>query len=447
MHTETRHTVVARGEAGPGRSLLPAIWRSWLPRVRHPFLLTWLATAACEQPAEIGLPSGVSFLEEDSAGVLVATTLGARARAPIGWVVDTLPEYQVGAAAGEEAYLFSIVDGARQLSDGRVLVLDEPDCELRFFGTDGVFLVHTGGRGEGPGEFHPNGRCVLIPSPGTDSLVVFDGRRLNVFDDRGRFGHRVRVSWPNNITKVLGVVGGVVGVESGGGIWASPAGHGQTHPPTFVDYGLLELGHGRVIWEEEGLQWAQSFTVVVPDSPIGWAQLAVPFDIWPDATLAADGLYLTLGEDQGPEILQYDTSGRLRRIIRLAEQRSAPSPKDLEKLVEFEFDPYDMADTTRERVSESRLRLYRQNLQARIMPVFSRLMVDETGLLWAKLYRFDVRQPVRWLVFGPNGEGLGSVDMPPDLDVRQIGRDFVLGVWEDEYRVEYVRRHALTGRS
>ena len=80
------------------------------------------------------------------------------------------------------------------------------------------------------------------------------------------------------------------------------------------------------------------------------------------------------------------------------------------------------------------------------MPVFSRLLVDESGWLWAELYRFDVRAPVRWLVFGPNGEGLGSVDVPPDLDVRQIGRDFVLGVWQDELEVKYVRRHTLTGR-
>ena len=402
--------------------------------------------AACEQPAETRLPGGVPFMERDSAGVLVATTLGARARAPIGWVVDTVPEYQIGAVAGEEAYLFLGIDGVRQLSDGRVLVLDESSCELRFFGPDGVFLERAGGKGEGPGEFHPNGRCVLVPSPGTDSLVVFDGRRLSFFDDRGRFGHRLRVPWPSNITMVLGVAGGVVGVETGGGVWASPGGHGETHPPTFGDYGLLELASGRVTWEEQGIQWTQSFTVVVPGSPYGSAQLRVPFDIRPDATLGRDGLYLTLGEDQGPEILQRDRSGRLRRVIRLAEADLAPSPRGLRELVEFEFGPYDMADTTRERLIEYRLRLYRQNLQAKIMPVFSRLMVDETGWLWAELYRFQVRAPVRWLVFAPDGEGLGSVDMPPDLDVRQIGRDFVLGVWEDKFGVEYVRRHALAGR-
>ena len=417
---------------------------SWLPRIRPSLLACVAIAAACEQPAETGLPGGAPFLEQDSAGVLVATTSGARARAPIGWLVDTVPDYQLGAVAGEEAYLFLRIDGVRQLSDGRVLVLDKSSCELRFFGTDGVFLERTGGRGEGPGEFHPNGRCVLVPSPGTDSLVIFDGRRLNLFDDRGRFGHRVRVPWPSHITKVLGVAGDIAGVESIGGFWASPAGHGQTTPPTLVDYGLLELGSGQVTWKEESLQWTQSFTILHPTG--SWAQGRVPFDIPPDATLGRDGLYLTLAEDHGPEILQYEGSGRLHRVIRLAEPTLAPSPKELEKLVEFEFDPYEMADTTRERVSESRLRLYRQNLQAKIMPVFSRPLVDDTGLLWAELYRFDVRQPVRWLVFGANGEGLGSVDMPPYLDVRQIGHDFVLGVWEDELGVEYVRRHAITGR-
>ena len=78
-----------------------------------------IVAAACDRPAESGLPGGVPFLERDSAGVLVATTLGTRARAPIGWVVDTVPEFQIGEAFGEEPYLFSRIQGTRQLSDGR----------------------------------------------------------------------------------------------------------------------------------------------------------------------------------------------------------------------------------------------------------------------------------------------------------------------------------------
>ena len=162
--------------------------------------------------------------------------------------------------------------------------------------------------------------------------------------------------------------------------------------------------------------------------------------------LGSDGFFLTLGEDHGPEILEYDNSGSLRRIIRLAEPGVAPSPEDLDKLVEFQLHHLEMPDTTRSRLLEVRRRLYEEMPLPKTMPVFSRLLVDDAGWLWAELHRFDVRQPRRWLVFGPNGEGLGSVDMPPDLEVWQIGQDFVLGVWQDEFGVDHVRRHAVAGR-
>ena len=78
----------------------PCVHRCALPRVDAPWPMPWphrllfaglFVTAACESLADTELPGGVPFLEEDSAGVRVATTLGTRARSPIGWVVDTVP--------------------------------------------------------------------------------------------------------------------------------------------------------------------------------------------------------------------------------------------------------------------------------------------------------------------------------------------------------------------
>ena len=409
-------------------------------RVRSLLIGIWLvATAACEGPAEIGLPDGVSFLEEDSAGVLVATTLGARARTPVRWVVDTVPEYRIGELEGEEPYLFTSIASVQQLSDGRVVVLDRTSCELRFFSTDGIFLEHKGGRGEGPGEFHPDASlCVLVPSPGNDSLRAFDGSRLSFFGDHGRFSHRLRASWNGErVSRVHGVASDRVLVETR--FFSMSREVGVSPEPSTSDFALLDLDSWEPVWEG----FFQATRVYSIPGDTFWG---LPFDIMPDAALGRDGLFLTLGENQGPEILEYDMSGRLRRVIRLAEPTLAPSVRDLKTLAEFRLDPYDMPDTTRERLAQARTRQYGEMPLPKIMPVFARLLVDEVGWLWAELYRFDVRQPVRWLVFGPNGEGLGSVDMPPDLDVRQIGGDFVLGVWEDEFGVEYVRRHALMGR-
>ena len=403
---------------------------------------------ACDGPADTGarLPDGVSFLERDSARVLVATTLGTRARAPVGWVVDTVPEYQIGEVEGEDPYLFSRIEGVQQLSDGRVVVLDRANCELRFFGTDGVFLEQKGGRGEGPGEFQPNASCYLEPSPGNDSVHVHSWRfrsTVSFFDDHGRFSHRVRASWDGqNVWRVHGVAGGRFLAENRSMplFNENPAARtaGMSPEPAMAYYALFDADTGVPVWEG-AFQGAHEYRILS-------SLYYLPFDIWPAAILGRDGFFLTLGENRRPEILEYDLSGSLRRIIRLAEPVVVPSREDIHKLVEFKLARWDMTTEDREHFTEVQLGDYAEMPLPEIMPVFSRLLVDEVGWLWAELYRFDVRAPMTWLVFGPNGEGFGSVDMPPDLDVRQIGRDFVLGVWRDELEVEYVRRHALTGR-
>ena len=117
------------------------------------WVLPWVpVVAGCDRAADLELPDEAPFLERDSAGVLVATTPGARARTPIGWVVDAEPEYQLGEVDGEEPYLFARIQGARQLSDGRVAVLDGESCEVRFFGPDGIFLNRAGRQGRRAGR-------------------------------------------------------------------------------------------------------------------------------------------------------------------------------------------------------------------------------------------------------------------------------------------------------
>lgn len=409
------------------------------------FPLVACVAVACDRPADAGLPGGVDFVERDSAGVLVATTSGARARAQIGWVVDAAPEYQVGELAGEEPYIFTSIGGTRQLADGRVAVLDKRSCELRFFGPDGVFVELTGGLGEGPGEF--GWRCALLPLSGSDSLVVSDGARLSFFDQRGRFAHRLRVLWPGKyVTHVIGVSGERVLVEERTLITSRS--EGLAREPSTAKFALLEVGSGRVAWESS-LQAKESYTVMVTGSPAGRGIWPLPFDILPEAALGTNGHYLMRGENHAPDILEFDTSGRLRRIVRLAEAEVVPTAETLDKYVEFRLHLLDIPDpdVDRKRVLDGLRWRYEQMPLPDIMPVFSRLLLDDMGWLWAELYRFDVQQPFRWLVFGPNGEGLGSVDMPPDLQVRQIGQDFVLGVWRDDNDVEYVRRHVITGRN
>jgi len=66
------------------------------------------------------------------------------------------------------------------------------------------------------------------------------------------------------------------------------------------------------------------------------------------------------------------------------------------------------------------------------------------GWLWAEVYGFDPTRPRDWVVFDPGGRARGTVRTPPGLEVHWIGRDAILGVWQDERDVEYVHRHRLT---
>jgi sugar lactone lactonase YvrE len=69
--------------------------------------------------------------------------------------------------------------------------------------------------------------------------------------------------------------------------------------------------------------------------------------------------------------------------------------------------------------------------------------VDADGNLWVLDYARPGDDGRHWTVFSADGRALGRVETPPGLRVLEIGRDYVLGVWQDELDVEYVRMHRL----
>jgi hypothetical protein len=76
-------------------------------------------------------------------------------------------------------------------------------------------------------------------------------------------------------------------------------------------------------------------------------------------------------------------------------------------------------------------------------PAYGRLLVDSEGNLWVADYSEERDDEGSWSVFDPEGRFLGAVETPTGGRVQQIGSDFVLGVWRDEFDVEYVRLYEL----
>src|SRR5690606_36250403 len=77
-------------------------------------------------------------------------------------------------------------------------------------------------------------------------------------------------------------------------------------------------------------------------------------------------------------------------------------------------------------------------------PAYQQLATDPAGNLWVEEYRRPGDDQPRWTVFDPSGQMLGTVDMPSGFTSVEIGNDYVLGIWKDEFDVEHVRLYGLT---
>ena len=78
------------------------------------------------------------------------------------------------------------------------------------------------------------------------------------------------------------------------------------------------------------------------------------------------------------------------------------------------------------------------------IPAMMQLLEDSEGNLWARHYKLTgTPGPETWTVYAPEGYLLGTLETPERLQVRQIGPDYLLGIWTDELEVRYVRKYAI----
>jgi hypothetical protein len=75
------------------------------------------------------------------------------------------------------------------------------------------------------------------------------------------------------------------------------------------------------------------------------------------------------------------------------------------------------------------------------LPAIRRVFSDPLGNLWIqRRAESDPSAEGPFDVLDPNGRWFGTVEMPQDAGrVLEIGRDYILTVWYDELRVDYLR--------
>ncbi len=145
---------------------------------------------------------------------------------PPGRQASQIPRVQLTEPEPVLSTPFSLIQGLRELPDGRVLVADPLEQVVLIADPDRGTADTLGGVGQGPGEYRqPDG---LYPLPGDSTLLVDLGNaRLTVIGPDGRFGATAPVAQgtpgPRGAVRIVLPAG----TDAHGGIYYQPFGGGR----------------------------------------------------------------------------------------------------------------------------------------------------------------------------------------------------------------------------
>ena len=372
----------------------------------------------------------------DSAGVTIVENERPAPDSRLDWTVGTAPSVSIGVVEGDPNYQLFRVTGATRLSDGRIVVANGGTSELKVFDGDGSYLAAWGGSGEGPGEFGAMAPSGLAPWPG-DSVMGAGSfqRRISVFDSGGNHGRTF------NLGDGYGSVVAVVPDESGPKMIATTLStFGARTEGARVELQRLDMPYAAL--NADGSLDATLVTHPGTEWYVFWNERGFPVRARPhpfgrSISEARWGDLVVISPNDRYEILAYRADGSLARIVRRDHESRTPTQADLDDHFARLY-----ADEPDEERAES-LAAVQGLPQVEAFPAFGEVVADRMGYLWVSEYQLPGQELGNlWTIFDPEGRVLGLVEAP-DIEIRDIGEDYILGTTSDEVGVEYVQVWSL----
>lgn len=379
-------------------------------------------------------------LGRDSAGVTTVESPSSASRPADGWTVSERPVLSLGAQEAGGPQQFAKIGSVTRLSNGDVVVLETQSEELRFFDSLGSAVRTVAGRGDGPGELR---WAQTMRRLSADTLAVWNAGRqaLELFSSGGEFIRRAsmeaRTAFPDAgwSDALCGFAilpdGGVVEcLDARGAADPDPSSTGLHRwvtrlvvVPRAVDrLDTLGLYRGQEGWRvrtDNGLYGG----AVDPLLPTGFVA----------AGSASPRVYVANSPEYSIEA--WSPNGRLDLIIRRTGARRAPTAEERTSALDIALQGYEGPRRARARDVIGRIDS---------IPAVLGLVVGPDDELWVKREPALPREgPASFDVFDASGAFEGSVEVPVDLDLREVGRDYLLGLTEDSLDVPYVRMYRL----
>jgi hypothetical protein len=408
-------------------------WSAWIP-------VAALALAACTPD---GPAADTATVSRDSAGIRIVESAAPVWTDATRWRVSEAPALQIGAGTdGDPARQFAYIAGVHRLPSGAIAVLDAWAPGVVFFDSAGALLGRVGREGSGPGEF-PARAAPTSFTCGTDTVYVVR-QDIAAYVPPGAYVRTMRLEPPG---RIRACAGGRLVAERPHGEWRKEAGL-FTDSLVLASYDLTGATTATIdTLPSEEQRWVQGV------EGFGYMRRTFGYTL----AVAASNAWLATGFADAFRIELRDTTGALRRIVRVAGLAENVSAADLDRFRAYVFEPWRGND-------DEKIRLEEQlgAAEGRARPAFGALRFDRAGNLWVRRYdqldaveffdfsavirsaaRPTLDQPRLWFVLDPSGRYLGAVETPADFLVHEIGDNWILGVWRDDLDIPYVRQYRL----
>lgn len=346
------------------------------------------------------------------------------------------PEVQIGEADGAAEYALGGVVGAVRLTDGRIVIANFNTFNLRYYDSLRRHVRSVGRKGDGPGEFR------LIRGIGRtgDTILVWDpfANRVSRFDGTGTFATSVNLN--RRDMRVPALTGFM---EDGSMLLRVRSNTSDKQPEgeyidsvTFLRFSSTTGNPINTLGPHFG---AEAFIAEVGHNRMG------EFVIFGRRSFVAGaraGFHMAISDRF--EATFFAADGTPLRTVRRPHTPARASTADLaaaRKVLEREDEEILRMDPDLGAVQRRLL----DNLPHRsTLPAISQLRVDREDNLWIRAYVPPDAEMAEWSIFDPEGHWLGVIQIPAELEVLEIGDDYLLAKTVDPLDdVERVVLHRL----
>ncbi len=354
------------------------------------------------------------------------------------WMVEPKPLLELRGVTDAGSILFGSVNWATRLPNGSVVVADASGPALHFIDAAGKLIKSAGRAGQGPGDFRT---VTWVAKCGAEGIVAWDfaQTRATVYDDAGTMRR----------TFALGGRGGAQTSSSCNdrGQFVQMGGFRRVAPPTPPDqalgYSFLQFFASPQIVGTRSDTLAALAEVPVGEMVAGnmggrgSGGMPRPIGAQTAFALSADRLYVGIADSS--LIAVFGLDGKRLATITVHVPPRATTRANYERAAEISLSmvPTQMRDGARKWVLAIPMPMK--------LPPFTGLYVDPVGALWVVLSA-PGDADTRLRSYATDGRVLGNITIPVNLNVFEVGANYVLGAREDANGEQYVSIYSFQRR-